>query len=71
LQFVFEEVIPLSESQPNDNQVLEMGMGLAAPIHAFSPSSDTLPEDVRASGASSFMENNEDDDPTGTFFHCL
>ena len=68
LEFVFEEVIPMTSSPTSDHEGL--GMGLADPIHAFKPS-DTLPEDVQSSRASSFIESSEGDDPTGkylTFF---
>ncbi|KAF8957848.1 hypothetical protein BDZ97DRAFT_1844340 [Flammula alnicola] len=57
LQFVFEEM-RVSESPP--------AASMADPIHAFKPS-ETLPEDVLSSRASSFIENNEDDDPTARF----
>jgi hypothetical protein len=66
LEFVFEEVIPMSSSPTSDRE--GMSLGMADPIHAFKPSSDTLPEDVESSRASSFIESNEGDDPTGTYF---
>ena len=64
LEFVFEEVIPMSSSPTSDREGL--GLELADPIHAFKPS-DTLPEDVQSSRASSFIESSEGDDPTGKY----
>lgn len=56
LQFLFEEVVALSASPPEDT--------MDDTIHAFK-ATETLPEDVLSSRASSFIEANEDDDPTG------
>ncbi len=56
LQFLFEEVVALSATPPEDR--------MGDTIHAFK-ATETLPEDVLSSRASSFIEANEDDDPTG------
>jgi serine/arginine repetitive matrix protein 2 len=64
LEFVFEEVIPMSSSPTSDRE--GFGLELADPIHAFKPS-DTLPEDVQSSRASSFIESSDGDDPTGKY----
>ena len=68
LEFVFEEVTPMSSSPTSEHGGL--GMGMADPIHAFEPS-DTLPEDVQSSRASSFIESSDGDDPTGSWFFFI
>jgi len=68
LEFVFEEVTPMSSSPTSEHGGLDLSM--ADPIHAFKPS-DTLPEDVQSSRASSFIESSEGDDPTGMWFFYI
>ncbi|PPQ70861.1 hypothetical protein CVT26_014084 [Gymnopilus dilepis] len=64
LQFVFEEVLAGSaqENGARDSMIVDDH----EPIHAFQPS-ETLPEDVQSSRASSFIEGTVEDDPTAVF----